>query len=158
MTAGQITREALLVVEKLLVKLNEDIELGEVIYDDGAGFLVAPSTVQDAKLYVAIEAHDYSEESEHYIRAVLIGCVTVQKIAGTALRKGDRVVVGGTAGEVTLYADISDQVWGGASSYWTQALYSALQSAIKIKSRILGTVATAAASAATEVEVWVGVK
>lgn len=159
---GDIIKEALLVVEKVLVKLNEDIERGEVIYNDGAGFLACPNTVSDQKQYIALEAHVYATEEaagkDHYIRAALMGCICVQKIAGTALVEGDRVVVGATAGEVTKYADESDDVWGGASSVWTQSLYSELQEAIKLKSRILGTVADDAASAATQANIWVGVK
>jgi len=157
MAAGEIKKEALLVVEKVLVKASEDIEKGEVIYNDGNGFLAAPAGV-DGKLYVALESHDYSEESEHYIRAVAMGCVTVQKKAGTALKEGDLVIVSSTDGEVTKFIDYTDQVWGGASSYWTTTLYGNLQTAVDRVKGILGTVAEDAASAATQVTVWVGVK
>lgn len=158
MTAGEIKKEALLVVERVTVKADEDIEQGEVIYNDGNGVLAAPNTVDEEKLYVALEAHDYSAASEHYIRAVLMGCVSVQKKSGNAIYEGDLVMLSSTAGEVDRYDDYSDQVFAGTSGYWTSTLYSNLQTLAGRLATILGTAAETVASDATEIDVWVGVK
>ena len=44
MAAGDILKEALLVIEAFTVKSNEDIEKGEIVYNDGNGILAAPNT------------------------------------------------------------------------------------------------------------------
>lgn len=158
MAAGQVKREALLVVIKGLVKANEDIEKGEVVYNDGNGWLAAPNTVVNAKLGVALESHDYSEASEHYIRILIMGCVSVQKISGTAIKQGQKVMIGGTTGEVTLFTK-GDAPAGGVSTYYTTTIESGMQTALdKNVGLIVGTAAEDAASAATEIDVWVGVR
>lgn len=157
MTAGDILAEALLVVELVTVKSGEDIEKGEEIYNDGAGFLAMPNTVVNAKPYVALEDHDYSEESEHYIRALLIGKVTVQKVTGTAIKEGQKVMIGATAGEVNLFVT-GDAPAGGASTYYTTAIESGVQTALNTNLIIVGTCANDAGSSDTTVDVWQGVK
>ena len=157
MAAGDIIRESLLVVEQVLVKLNEDIERGEVIYNDGAGFLAAPAGVANAKLYVALEDHDYSEETTHTIGAALLGCIEVQKKTGTAIKEGQLVMVSSDAGEVTLFVK-GDAPAGGASTYYTSTIESGVQAALDTNLGILGTCSADAASGDTTANVWVGVK
>ena len=161
MAVGDIIKEALLVVEKVLVKASEDIEAGEVIYNDGAGFLSAPNTVTAAKLYVALESHVYATEEtagkDHYIRALLMGCVNVQKVTGTAIKEGDLVMIGATSGEVNLYIK-GDAPTGGVSTYYTTAIEAGVQAAIDEYEIVLGTCAGDAGSSDTNVDVWVGVK
>lgn len=161
MAVGDQIKEALMVTEKVLVKLNEDIEKGEVIYNDGNGFLAAPNTVVNAKLYVAREAHDYSAATtagqDHYIRASPMGCIAVQKIAGVAVKEGQLAMVGSTDGEVTLFTQPGAPT-GGPTQYYTSGIESSLQTALDKDRIILGTFADDAASAATEANVWVGVK
>jgi len=150
-------QEALLVVEDVTVKANEDIEKGEVIYNDGAGFLAAPNTVYESKLYVALEAHDYSEEDRHVIRAALFGKICVQKCADAAIYEGDLVMICSTAGEVTLYVK-GDCPTGSSSTYYTTTIESGIQDAIDEWEIVLGTAAEDASQAAVKIIVWVGVK
>lgn len=161
MAVGDIIKEALLVVEKVLVKNAEDIEKGEVIYNDGAGFLAAPNTVTAVKLYVALETHVYATEetagNDHYIRAMPIGCVNVQKVAGTAIKEGQLVMIGATAGEVCLYVK-GDAPAGGVSTYYTTSIETGIQTAIDKWELVLGTCAGDAETSDTDVNVWVGVK
>lgn len=161
MAVGDVIKEALLVVEKVLVKDSEDIEAGEVIYNDGAGFLSAPNTVTAVKLYVALESHVYATEEtagkDHYIRACPIGCINVQKVAGTAIKEGQLVMIGSTSGEVTLYVK-GDAPAGGVSTYYTTAIETGIQNAIDEWEIVLGTCAGDASSSATNVDVWAGVK
>lgn len=158
MAVGDILAEALMVVEKVLVKANADIEKGEVIYNDGNGFLAAPNSIVNATPYIALEAHDYSAASEHYIRALPIGKVVVQKIAGTAIKEGQKVMIGSTDGEVTLYVK-GDAPAGGVSTYYTATIESGVQTALDTNAGlIVGTCAADAGSSDTTVDVWVGVK
>ena len=98
MAAGDIVKEALLAIEEFTVKANEDIEKGEIVYNDGNGILAAPS---DRTGYMtALKAHDYSAETTHKVLCAVSGFVEAQKKSGTAIKKGEAVVMSGTAGEV----------------------------------------------------------
>lgn len=105
MAAGDILKEALLVVETLTVKANEDIEKGELCVDDGAGLIAASKLLAaSGKAVMALEAHDYSEETDHDINCVVVGYVEAQKVTGSgAARKGDKLTISATAGEVTKF-------------------------------------------------------
>jgi len=105
MVAGDILKEALLVVETFTVKANEDIEKGELCIDDGAGIIAATAALAaSGKAVMALEAHDYSEETDHDIKCVVVGYVEAQKVTGSgAARKGDKLMISGTAGEVTKF-------------------------------------------------------
>jgi hypothetical protein len=105
MAAGDILKEALLVVEEFTIKANEDIEKGELVVDDGAGIIAASAALAAVgKAMMALEAHDYSEETDHDINCVVVGYVEAQKVAGSgAARKGDKLMISGTAGEVTKF-------------------------------------------------------
>ena len=103
MAAGDMLKEQLLVVEEFTVKANEDIEKGEVVYNDGNGILAATNTAK-GPFMVALEDHDYSEESTHKVRCGVSGCVEVQKKgAGGGGKKGQFVEISATVGEVALF-------------------------------------------------------
>ncbi|MCW3979804.1 MAG: DUF2190 family protein [Candidatus Bathyarchaeota archaeon] len=103
MTAGDIMKEGLLVIEEFTVKADEDIEKGEVVYNDGNGILAATNTAK-GPYFVALEAHDYSEEANHKVRCVVSGCVECQKVSGSGGGKqGQFVEVSATGGEVQLF-------------------------------------------------------
>ena len=103
MAAGGILKEALLVIEEFTVKADEDIEKGEIVYNDGNGILAAPNTAK-GPFFMALEDHDYSEETTHKVRCVVSGCVECQKVAVTGGgKKGQFVEISATAGEVTLF-------------------------------------------------------
>ena len=105
MAAGDILKEEGLIIEDFTVKANEDIEKGEIVYNDGNGILAAPNTVT-GPYFMALKDHDYSEETTHKVRCVVSGCVEVQKVSGSGGGKqGQSVMISATAGEVTLYVD-----------------------------------------------------
>jgi len=106
MTAGDIVKTNDLAIEYVTVKLNEDIELGEMIVDDGNGYLAATAALAAlSKPYVALDAHDYSEETVHTIRVGVKGVFEVQKKANDgAIFKGNKLTISSTAGEVTVFA------------------------------------------------------
>jgi hypothetical protein len=84
MAAGDILKEEGLVVEKFTVKNGEDIELGELCYDDGNGLLAASAAAAaGTKVVMALKAHDYSEETDHEITCVIRGFVEAQKVSGS---------------------------------------------------------------------------
>lgn len=161
MAVGDIIKTALLVVEKVTVKANEDIRKGEIIYNDGAGFLAAPNTVYESKLYIALETHVYATEetagNDHDIRAALMGCINVRKVTGTAIKEGDLVMIGATPGEVNLYIK-GDCPTGTASTYYTTTIEADLQAALDEWEIVLGTAAETVASGVLDIDVWVGVK
>jgi len=103
MAAGAILKEQLLVVEEFTVKANEDIEKGEIVWNDGNGILAA-SAGDKGPFYMAMEDHDYSEEATHKVRCVFSGCVEAQKVSGSGGGKqGQFVEISATAGEVALF-------------------------------------------------------
>jgi hypothetical protein len=103
MTAGGVLKEQLLVVEEFTVKADEDIEKGEIVWNDGNGILAA-SAGDKGPFMMALEAHDYSEETNHKITCVVTGCVEVQKkTGGGGGKQGQYVEISATAGEVALW-------------------------------------------------------
>ena len=103
MAAGDILKEGLLVVEEFTVKADEDIEKGEIVYNDGNGILAATAGAK-GPFMVALEAHDYSEETEHTVRCGVSGCFEAQKVSGSGGGKqGQFVEISGTAGESALW-------------------------------------------------------
>ncbi len=149
MAAGGILKEQLLVIEEYTVKANEDIEKGEIVYNDGNGVLAAPNTAV-GPFMMALQAHDYSEETTHKITCVQIGCVEAQKVSGSgAGKKGQAVMISATAGEVTLF------VKGDAPASYAEA---DAQTALDTNIGIVGTLAEDATDADTTAKIWLGVK
>jgi hypothetical protein len=103
MAAGAILKEQLLVVEEFTVKANEDIEKGEIVYNDGNGILAAPNTAK-GPFFMALADHDYSAETTHKVRCVVSGCVQAQKVgAAGGGKKGQWVEISATAGEIQKF-------------------------------------------------------
>ncbi len=151
MAAGSILKEQLLVVDTFTVKANEDIEKGEVVVNDGSGILAASSSAL-GPFMVALESHDYSEESEHTVLCALMGCVEVQKKAGEgAGKKGQAVMVSSTDGEVTLF---SKGVAPANDTYNT----AQMQTALDTNMGVVGVLAEDAADSDTTAKIWLGVK
>ena len=68
------------IIEKVTVKANEDIEKGEFVCNDGNGFVAATAALAALnRPGVALDAHDYSEETDHTIRVLFEGVVEAQK-------------------------------------------------------------------------------
>ena len=149
MAAGSILKEQLLVIEEYSVKADEDIEKGEILYNDGNGVLAAPNTVS-GPFMMSLEAHDYSEESSHTVTCMLVGCVEVQKVSGSGGgKKGQAVMISGTAGEVSLF------VKGDAPAAYDEA---SVQTALDTNIGVVGVLAEDAADGDTSAKVWLGVK
>lgn len=149
MTAGSILKEQLLVIEEYTVKQDEDIEKGEIVYNDGNGVLAAPNTATSPYM-MALEAHDYSEETSHQITCVLMGCVEAQKVSGSGGgKKGQLVMISATAGEVTLF------VKGDAPAAYAEG---DVQTALDTNIGIVGTLAEDAEDTDTTAKIWLGVK
>lgn len=112
MAVGSILKEQLLATTELTVKLDEDIRLGELVCDDGAGAgLVAATAALKADgmtVYMSTEEHVYAEEEvlgdDHIIVCVEVGYVELIKKTGNDIYKGNQVIVSATAGEADIYA------------------------------------------------------
>jgi len=103
MAAGDILKEQGLVIEEFDVKANEDIEKGEIVWNDGAGILAAAAGSK-GPFFMAIHDHTYADETTHKVRCVVRGCVEAQKVSGSGGgKKGQFVEVSATAGEVALW-------------------------------------------------------
>jgi len=149
MAAGDILKEEDLIIEEFTVKLNEDIEKGEVVYNDGNGILAAPNTVT-GPFYMALKDHDYSAESTHKVRCVVAGAVIAQKVSGSGGGKqGQGVMVSATAGEVTLFVDPD------APAAYAEA---DVQTALNRTLQRLGILLADAADADTTAKIWLGKK
>lgn len=145
MAAGDILKEAGLIIEEFTVKANEDIEKGEIVYNDGNGILAAPNTVS-GPYFMALAAHVYADETTHKVRCVVSGCVEVQKVAASGGGKvGQGMMISATAGEITLFTDPDV----GATP--TQA---SINAALKQNLSRLGVLLEDAADADTTAKIW----
>jgi len=136
MAAGDILKEANPVVEEFTVKANEDIEKGEIVWNDGNGILAA-SAGDKGPFFMALEAHDYSEETAHKVRCVVSGCVECQKVSGSGGgKKGQFVEISGTDGEVQIFDYSTPGDW------WD----------------VVGELEEDAADADTTAKIWLGVR
>ena len=108
MAVGDIIKTDDLTVEVVTVKLNEDIEKGEFVVNDGNGFLAATAALAALnKPYVALDDHDYSAETVHTIRVGVKGVFEAQKKADTsgfAVFKGNKLTISVTEGEAAPFA------------------------------------------------------
>lgn len=160
MTAGDVLKTGILVVEKMLVKENEDIELGELVCDDGSGNGIVAATAALSvaqKVMVALEAHDYSEADYHYIPCGVVGAFDVQKVSGSgAANIGDKLMVSGTAGEVTKFVK-GDAPTGGVSTYYTTTIESGVQTAIDTSIRVIGIALETTTNSDTTQKILLGV-
>ena len=102
------------IIEKVTVKANEDIEKGEFVCNDGNGFVAATAALAALnRPGVALDAHDYSEETDHTIRVLFEGVVEAQKKANSgAVYKGNKLTISSTAGECQVFAagDVTSSV------------------------------------------------
>ncbi|MDT8782524.1 MAG: hypothetical protein IAX22_07785 [Candidatus Bathyarchaeota archaeon] len=151
MAAGDILKEADLVVEQFTVKASEDIEKGELCYDDGNGLLAATAAAAaGTKVVMALEAHDYSEVSTHVISCVVKGFVIAQKVSGSgAASKLDKITISGTAGEVTKFAK-------GTVSQANTFATATDQAAIDTNLEVIGFATKASLDADTVQEMYLG--
>jgi hypothetical protein len=146
MAAGDIVNTNGLQIVEVTVKSGEDIELGEFIVDDGNGFLAATAALAALSTpYVALDAHDYSEESTHVIRAGVKGVFEAQKKANSgAVFKGNKLLISSTAGEAQVFAmaDVTATVNEGT-----------VEAALLANQAAFGKVYADAVTSATEVQV-----
>ena len=120
MAAGDILKEGLLVVEEFTVKADEDIEKGEIVYNDGNGILAASAGVK-GPFMVALEYHDYSEETSHTFRCGVSGQFEVQKkTGGGAGKQGQFVEISTTAGEIALWDYTTPGDWFDVVGEYTE--------------------------------------
>lgn len=158
MAAGDILKETGLIVEKFSVKENEDVELGELVVDDGNGVLPATKALAaTGKVMMALKSHDYSEETTHTIECVVVGCVEALKVSGSgAARKGDKLTVSATAGQVTKFVKATAPT-GGDTTYYTAAIQAGVQEALDANLAVIGSAYEASLDADTTQKMWLGV-
>jgi len=145
MAVGQVLKEALLSIETFTVKSSEDIEKGELVCDDGSGNGIVAATAALAvaeKVMMALVAHVYATEEaagrDHDIECVVTGFVEAQKISQAGLaQKGDKLMISGTAGEVTKFVK-GDPPTGGVSTYYTSTIEAGIQTALDVNAGIVG--------------------
>ena len=151
MTLGDYgLKSALLVVEKMTMKSNTDAVKGKLYADDGAGLVLATAALAAvAKVVMANEDHDYSEETDHDISVTVVGLVECAKVAGSGLaRKGDKIMISATAGECTKF------VKGDVTATVNE---STVQAANRINFGKIGTAYETSADADTTQKMWLGV-
>lgn len=105
MAVGDILKEALLHIETFTIQASEDIRKGELVVDDATGIIAATAALAaEGKVMMALEDHTYADETVHTMQCVVTGYVEVIKISASGLaRNGDKLMVSGTAGEVTKF-------------------------------------------------------
>lgn len=139
MAVGDILKEQLLVVDTFTVKSGESIEKGELVCDDGSGNGILAATAALAvaeKVYMALEASTAAVPAT--IECVVVGFVEAQKISQSGLAiKGDKLMISGTAGEVTKFVK-GDPPTGGVSTYYTSTIEAGIQTALDVNAGIVG--------------------
>jgi hypothetical protein len=153
MTLGDYgLKSALLVVEKMTMKSNTDAVKGKLYADDGAGLVLATAALAAvAKVVMANEDHDYSEEVDHDISVTVVGLVECAKVAGSGLaRKGDKIMISATAGECTKFVK-------GIVSQANTFATATDQAAIDTNLGRIGTAYETSADADTTQKMWLGV-
>lgn len=156
MAVGSILKEQLLATTKLTVKDSEDIRLGELVCDDGAGAgLVAATAALKADgmtVYMSTEEHVYADEEalgdDHIIVCVEVGYVEVIKKTGNDIYKGNQVIVSATSGEADLY------VAPAVASSFNQ---TTLQACLDLLNGIIGRCAEDCLNADTTMKILIGV-
>ncbi|MCW4048276.1 MAG: hypothetical protein NWE89_00935 [Candidatus Bathyarchaeota archaeon] len=105
MAAGDILKEEGLHIETFDIQASEDIRKGELVVDDATGLIAASAALAaEGKVMMAMKDHIYADETVHTMQCVVIGYVEVIKVEGSGLaRKGDKLMVSATAGEVTKF-------------------------------------------------------
>jgi hypothetical protein len=151
MTLGDYgLKSALLVVEKMTMKSNTDAVKGKLYADDGAGLVLATAALAAvAKVVMANEDHDYSEESDHDISVTVVGLVECAKVSGSgAARKGDKIMISATAGEATKFV---------AGDVTATVNESTVEAANLVNLGKIGTAYETSADADTTQKMWLGV-
>ena len=152
MTAGDILKQQLLATTVLTVKSSEDIELGELVCDDGSGNgIIAATAALKADgmiVYMATVAHVYADETDHDIVCVEVGYVEVQKKTGNDIKKGTQVIVSATSGEADIY--VAPAVAGSFNQ-------TTLQACLDILNNIIGRCAEDCLNADTVMKILIGV-
>jgi len=151
MTLGDYgLKSALLVVEKMTMKSNTDAVKGKLYADDGAGLVLATAALAAvAKVVMANEDHDYSEETDHDISVTVVGLVECAKVAGSGLaRKGDKIMISATAGEATRFV---------AGDVTATVNESTVEAANLVNLGKIGTAYETSTDADTTQKMWLGV-
>jgi hypothetical protein len=151
MTLGDYgLKSALLVVEKMTMKSNTDAVKGKLYADDGAGLVLATAALAAvAKVVMANEDHDYSEETDHDISVTVMGLVEGAKVAGSgAARKGDKIMISATAGECTKFV---------AGDVTATVNESTVEAANLVNLGKIGTAYETSVDADTTQKMWLGV-
>lgn len=87
MTAGDILKGQILVVETFKVKEDANIKLGEIVCAGATG--IEPATGgSNGPFFVSLEDHIYANEEQHEIECVVAGCVEALRALGYEIRKG----------------------------------------------------------------------
>ncbi|MCK4582028.1 hypothetical protein KAU18_01835 [Candidatus Bathyarchaeota archaeon] len=99
---------------------------------------------------MALQSHDYSEETAHKVSFILVGCVEAQKVSGSGGgKKGQAVMISATAGEVTLF------VKGDAPASYAEA---DVQMGLDTNLGVVGVLAEDVADGDTTAKMWLGVR
>ena len=104
MTLGDVLKLREAQVGKYTVKASGDIVKGNLYCDDGSGggLVITTAALAPAnKVVMALEDHDYSENTSHVISCLVRGYCIVAKVSGSGLAaQGNKLMISGTAGAV----------------------------------------------------------
>jgi hypothetical protein len=156
MAAGDILKEALLVVDTFPVKTATSIAKGELVADDGAGLVPATAALAVAgKVMMALEASVAADPA--YIECVVVGFVEAKKVSGSgAALKGDKLMISATPGQVTKFVK-GDAPAGGASTYYTTTIETGVQAALDANAGVVGTATAVSVNGDTTQKMLIGV-
>jgi hypothetical protein len=148
---GDIIKLDGLIVDQFTVKASGDVTKGKLYCDDGSGggLVIATAALSVAnKVVMALENHDYSEESTHIIAAVVKGNVACAKVSGSGLAaKGNKVTMSGTSGECMKF--VAGDVTGTVNE-------STVEAALVVDLAVIGYATKTSTDAETVQEMFLG--
>jgi hypothetical protein len=111
MTVGEFKKTSCLVVEPVQAKASTAILKGQLVGNDGAGFVAATVAISaTSQIYAALDSVT-AVNVNRTVRVVVRGRVVVNKaVASVAMQKGRKLIVGATAGTCALATAATDVI------------------------------------------------
>jgi hypothetical protein len=113
LTAGEFKKTSNLVVEPVQAKASTAITKGQLVGNDGAGFI--PATVAlsaTSKIYLALDPIT-TVDVDRTVRTLVRGRgVATKAVASVVMQKGRKLIVGATAGTCALATAATDVIIG----------------------------------------------
>jgi len=94
MSLGEVFRTAHYISEPVIAKNGVAIEKGELVCNDGAGFVRATNTLAATSAVYVSKENVTTTALKRKFNVVMSGAVWAKKVTGTAIKQGQKLSVG----------------------------------------------------------------